>query len=124
MYSYPANSLAGPLLYLASSIRLPSLESVVSENLRQHCRQRVAGEQYRRGIFNVAADSVELKHAATQIGDVTAELELVGSCRGVVLTVATELPECFNPELPNVNTILQRRGQSAVFGIADAAGCP
>ena len=47
--------------------------------------------------------------ADSQIGDVPAELELVGTSRGVVQAVA-ELPERRNPELANVNMILHRRG--------------
>ena len=40
-------------------------------------------------------------------------LELVGTRRAVVLTIATELPECSNPELADIDMILQRRAKSA-----------
>src|SRR5258708_25333893 len=62
------------------------------------------------------------KRAASKLGIVPAELELVGTRRGVVQVVATELPERRNPELANVDMILHRRAKSAVFGIAYAAG--
>src|ERR1700692_1983412 len=54
--------------------------------------------------------------------NVAAELELVGTGRGVVQLVAAELPERRNPELVDVDTVLHRRAKSAVLGIADAAG--
>src|SRR6202043_3705878 len=69
-----------------------------SENLRQHRRQRVAGKRYRHGVLDVAANRIERKRAAGQIGNVPAELELVGTSRGVVQIVAAELPERPNPE--------------------------
>src|ERR1700694_5420946 len=47
------------------------------ENLRQHRWQRVAGKPYRYGVLDVAANCVERKGAASQIGNVPAELELV-----------------------------------------------
>ena len=43
---------------------------------------------------------------AGAVGQVPPELELIRTCCGVVQTVATELPERPNPELPNLNTIL------------------
>ena len=122
MNSYPANSLSGPLLYLPTSITLDIVGERGGENLRQHRRQRVAGKRYRHGVLDVAADGVERKRAASQIGNVPAELELVGTGRGVVQIVAAELPERRNPELANVDTILHRRAKSAVLGIAHAAG--
>jgi hypothetical protein len=63
------------------------------DNLRQHRRQRVAGQRYRHCVLDVAADRVERKRAAGQIGNVAANLELVRTGRAVVLTVAAELPE-------------------------------
>src|SRR6266516_3277593 len=93
-------------------------------NLRQHRRQRVAGKRYRHGVLDVAANCVERKRAASQIGNVPADLELVRTSRGVVQIVATELPERSNPELANVNTILHRRAKSTGFRIAHAAGNP
>src|ERR1700716_2345400 len=92
------------------------------ENLRQPCRQRATGKPYRHGVLDEAADGIDRKRAASQIGNVPAELELVGTSRGVVQFVAAELPECRNPELANVNTVLHRRAKSAVLGIAYAAG--
>src|SRR5258708_3689866 len=68
------------------------------------------------------ANRVERKGAAGQMGNVPAELELVGASRGVVQLVATELPERRNPELADVDMILHRRAKSAVLGIAHAAG--
>src|SRR5216683_7802708 len=92
------------------------------ENLRQHRWQRAAGKPYRHGVLDVAANCVERKRAASQIGKVPAELELVGTSRGVVQIVAAELPEGRKPELVNVDTVLHRRAKSAVLGIARAAG--
>src|ERR1700738_5160872 len=63
------------------------------EQLRKHRRQRAARQPYRHGILDVAPDHVERKRAASQIGNVAAELELVGTGRGVVQIIATELPE-------------------------------
>src|SRR6202048_165442 len=92
------------------------------ENLRQHRWQRAAGKPYRHRVLHVAANCVERKRAPSQMGNAPAELELVGTSRGVVQIVAAELPERRNPELVNINTILHRRAKSAVLGIAHAAG--
>jgi hypothetical protein len=101
MNSYPANSLTGPLLYLPTSITLLSSESVAVRAWGS-----TAGKPYRHGVLDVAADSVERKRAAGQIGSVSIELELVGTGRGVVQIVAAELPQRRNPELANVDAIL------------------
>src|SRR5258705_359734 len=47
---------------------------------------------------------------------------LLGTSRGVVQIVATELPERRTPELADVDAILHRCAKSAVLGIAHAAG--
>src|ERR1700722_2506668 len=92
------------------------------ENLRQDRGQRVAGKPNRHGVLDVAANCVERKRAASQIGDVRAELKLIGARRSVVQTVAAKLPERRYPELANLIPILHRRAKSAIFGIAHAAG--
>jgi len=56
-------------------------------------------QPYRHGVLNVAADGVERQGAAGQIGNVPADLELVGAGRRVVQIVPTELPQRRNPEL-------------------------
>src|ERR1700736_1855698 len=56
------------------------------------------------------------------MGDVAADLQLIGAVGGVVLRVAAELPQPRHPELADVEAILRRRRVSAVFGIPDAAG--
>src|ERR1700704_2566369 len=49
------------------------------KNLRQYRRQRVAGKRYRHGVRDVAANCVERRGAASQVGKVPADLELVGT---------------------------------------------
>src|ERR1700738_1153424 len=92
------------------------------ENLRQHRRQRVAGKRDPHAVLDEAANRIERKRSAGQIGNVAAELELVGTSRGVVQLIAAELPERRNPELANVNAIFCRGAESAVLGVAYAAG--
>src|SRR5271155_2705007 len=58
------------------------------------------------------------------MGDVGADLSLVGPVRGIVLPVAAELPQAGSAEHADVDAILQSRAEPAVFGIANAAGRP
>src|ERR1700687_5100066 len=100
-----------------------------SEDLRQEWRHRVAGRPHRvpcqpdrHGVSDVAVNCIEREHTLSQVGNVRSYLELIGAVRGVVLAVATELPERRHPELANVDTIFQRCAESAVFGVADSTG--
>ena len=117
-----SKQLEWPVAVFASQHHARIIGERSGENLRQHRRKRAAGKRYRYGVLDVAANCVERKRAAGQIGNVATELELIRTGRGVVQLVATELPERRNPELANVNTILQRSAMPAIFGIAPTAG--
>jgi hypothetical protein len=96
-----------------------------SENLRRHRRQGVAGNRYRDGVLDVAADCIERKCAASQIGDVAADLELVRASRGIVQIVAPELPERRYPELANIDAYFTEvvNRQSSVLPTPQVVPC-
>jgi hypothetical protein len=76
----------------------------------------------RHGISDIAVNCVDREHTLTPRWDIGAGLELVCAIGGIVLAVATELPQRRHPELADVDPIFQRRRVSTVFGIAAAAG--
>jgi len=74
-----------------------------------------------KAIFDTAVNCIDRKHTFARRRNVAAGLQLVGTIGGVVLPVATELPQRRRTEAAEVDPIFQRSRVSGAFGIADAA---
>jgi hypothetical protein len=92
--------------YLAASITAAIIGDRRRERLRQERRYRhpcgvVASwpKCERHGISDIAVNCVDREHTFAQRRDIDTGLELVCAISGVVLGVATELPQRRHPEL-------------------------